>query len=79
MFTILGFVAGFANFFQTFFLNIAGSGLTYRLREQVFESILNQEMGWFDREENSVGALAARLSGDCTSVQGVRNISAIIN
>lgn len=73
MFTILGFVAGFANFFQTFCLSIAGLGLTYRLREQVFEAILNQEMGWFDREENSVGALGARLSGDCTSVQGVRN------
>lgn len=31
---------------------------------------MNQEMGWFDRKENSIGALSARLSGDAASVQG---------
>jgi len=31
---------------------------------------MHQEMGWFDRKENSIGALSARLAGDAASVQG---------
>lgn len=27
-------------------------------------------MAWFDRKENSVGALSARLAGDASGVQG---------
>ncbi|EDW30066.1 GL22524 [Drosophila persimilis] len=37
---------------------------------RTFSSIMQQEMGWFDRKDNSIGALSARLSGDAASVQG---------
>jgi hypothetical protein len=33
--------------------------------------MLQQEIGWFDEEKNSVGTLCARLSGDAASVEGV--------
>lgn len=36
-----------------------------------FASMLKQECGWFDDQNNSVGALSARLSGDAAHVQGV--------
>lgn len=35
-----------------------------------FSSMLKQEMGWFDDDHNSVGALSVRLTGDAASVQG---------
>lgn len=38
----------------------------------MFASMLRQEMGWFDRKENGVGALCAQLSGEAASVQGVK-------
>lgn len=69
-FILLGLMAGLATFLQTFMFNTAGSRLTCRLREETFQASLKQEMGWFDQPENSVGALGARLSGDCASVQG---------
>lgn len=50
---------------------IAGEKLTQRLRSKIFRCILQQEMGWFDRKENGVGALCAKLSGEAASVQGV--------
>lgn len=50
---------------------IAGEKLTMRLRTKMFISMLQQEMGWFDRKENGVGALCARLSGEAAQVQGV--------
>lgn len=70
MFLILGIVVGFAAFAQSFSFSVAGESLTSRLRGLTFQAILKQEIGWFDRETNSVGALCARLSGDAASVQG---------
>ena len=70
-FVILGILAGVATFLQTFMFNVTGVRLTYRLRENVFASVIRQDMGWFDSPKNSVGALSARLSGDCAAVQGV--------
>jgi ATP-binding cassette, subfamily B (MDR/TAP), member 1 len=52
-------------------LNRAGVKMTMRLREQTFAAMLRQEVGWFDDQKNSTGALCARLSGDAASVQGV--------
>lgn len=52
-------------------LGIAAEKLTMRVRHLLFEKILNQECGWFDRRENGVGAICAKLSSDAASVQGV--------
>lgn len=51
---------------------VAGEKLTMRLRHLMFEAMLRQEIGWFDRKENGVGSLCAKLSGEAASVQGVR-------
>ncbi|KAF7843639.1 ABC transporter B family member 19-like [Senna tora] len=45
----------------------AGSKLTMRVRALLFRSILKQEPGWFDFEDNSTGVLVSRLSIDCIS------------
>lgn len=70
LFIVLGIVTGLGTFFQTYMFNIAGVRLTSRLRQKVFSAMMYQEMGWFDRAKNSVGALCVRLAGDCASVQG---------
>lgn len=49
----------------------AGANLTIRVRDLLFQSILNQEPGWFDLEENSTGVLVPRLSIGCTSFRSV--------
>ncbi|XP_022642083.1 ABC transporter B family member 19 [Vigna radiata var. radiata] len=49
----------------------AGSKLTQRVRYILFQSILKQEPGWFDFEENSTGVLVSRLSLDCVSFRSV--------
>lgn len=58
-------------FLQIHALNIAGEKLTRRVRNNMFKAILRQELGWFDKKENSVGAICARLSTDATHIQGV--------
>jgi hypothetical protein len=36
----------------------------------VLQAILRQEIGWFDRDANSSGALSLLLSNDATHVRG---------
>lgn len=69
----LGIYTGIGTFLLTYMFNISGVRLTARLREMTFKAMLRQEIGWYDEAKNSVGALCARLSGDCANVQGVNN------
>ena len=36
--------------------------------------MLRQEIGWYDEERNSTGALTTRLANDAGQVQGVKAI-----
>ncbi|KAL6285341.1 hypothetical protein ACE6H2_009731 [Prunus campanulata] len=49
----------------------AGTKLTMRVRNLLFRSILKQEPGWFDSEENSKAVLVSRLSIDSVSFRSV--------
>ena len=70
LFLVIGVVTGLTSFIQTWALTVASENLTSRLRVKAFEAILNQEIGWFDEDANSVGVLCTRLSADASSVQG---------
>lgn len=58
-------------FLQTVFFTVSGEYLTSRLRSRSFKAMLRQEIGWFDDERNSTGALTTRLANDAGQVQGV--------
>ncbi|CAH1380444.1 unnamed protein product [Tenebrio molitor] len=73
-FVIIGITIGVATFFQMYFFAIAGEKLTKRVRGNMFRAMLSQEMAWFDRKDNGVGALCAKLSGEAASVQGAAGI-----
>ena len=63
---------------QIAMLSAAAEGLTLRLRKMVFESMLNQEMAWFDDPKNSTGALCTRISHDTGAVSGVSIIHYVL-
>ncbi|CAF3578064.1 unnamed protein product [Rotaria socialis] len=48
---------------------IAGSQLTQRIRSKAFGCFLRQEVAYFDRSENTSGAISVRLSFDAVAVQ----------
>ncbi|MCO5550177.1 hypothetical protein L7F22_003659 [Adiantum nelumboides] len=54
---------------QYYYFGIMGENLTSRVRKMMLSAILRNEVGWFDREENSSARLAARLSTDATNVR----------
>lgn len=45
--------------------------LIYRVRDQAFRTMLRQEIGFFDKEENSSGALTSFLSTGTTNLAGL--------
>ena len=77
----LGIVSvGMASFLSTAvqgcMFGISGGNLVERVRIKMFESMLRQEIGWFDRDENSTGALCSRLSSGAQAVLGVTGSNA---
>ncbi|XP_026751767.1 multidrug resistance protein homolog 49-like isoform X2 [Galleria mellonella] len=70
LFLIVGVMTGLGIFFQIFIFNLTGVRLTARLRVAAFETMLKQEIGWFDDPSNGIGALCSRLAADAAAVQG---------
>lgn len=67
----IGIMAGLGTMLQSYMFTTAGVKMTTRLRQTAFKTIMSQEVAFFDDERNAVGALCARLAGDCSNVQGV--------
>ncbi|XP_039953591.1 multidrug resistance protein homolog 49 isoform X1 [Bactrocera tryoni] len=67
---VIGVISGVSSLLQTYMFTIAGAKMTSRLRHEAFKAIISQEVAYFDDQRNSVGALCARLAGDCSNVQG---------
>ena len=55
---------------QGLVFSYAGSKLVERVRRMMFEAMLQQDIGWFDEEKNSTGALCSRLSSSAEAVSG---------
>ncbi|KAI5641363.1 ABC transporter transmembrane region domain-containing protein [Phthorimaea operculella] len=70
MFVLVAAVAGTSMCLQGYSFTHAGLKMTSRLRQQYFGGLLRQEIGFFDKASNTVGAMCARLSGDAAEVQG---------
>ncbi|XP_034108471.1 multidrug resistance protein homolog 49 [Drosophila albomicans] len=66
----IGLMAGLGTMLQSYLFTTAGVKMTSRLRQTAFKTIMSQEIAFFDDDKNSVGALCARLAGDCSNVQG---------
>ncbi|CAH8583452.1 unnamed protein product [Schistosoma rodhaini] len=64
----LGFIQLFIGATQGYLFGVAAERLTKRLRSNLFDSMLKQEIGWFDRSDNRPGALTAFLSTDASKV-----------
>ncbi|KAL5722395.1 ABC-type xenobiotic transporter [Ranunculus cassubicifolius] len=48
-----------------------GEFLTKRIRERMLSKILTFEIGWFDQDENSSGAICSRLAKDASVVRSL--------
>ena len=74
LFVGLGVISFCAMFIQGFFFAWSGESLTKRLRSRAFDSLLRQEIAYFDDATNNTGALCTRLATEASAVQGASGI-----
>ena len=68
MYIVIAVCAALFIFLKIRHFRIIGSYLECQMRKLVINKYLNMHMGYFDREENSPGALLAKLSIDTTQL-----------
>ena len=74
MFLVLGGTIGVGFALEMLFLSISGEKLTERLRYSCFESIIGQDIEFFDKADNSTGSLTAKLAKDAALIQGATGV-----
>jgi ATP-binding cassette subfamily B (MDR/TAP) protein 1 len=68
IFVALAVLSFLINIGQHYNFGAMGEYLTKRVREQMLAKILTFEIGWFDRDENSSGAICSQLAKDANVV-----------
>ncbi|KAK9456374.1 P-loop containing nucleoside triphosphate hydrolase protein [Dipodascopsis uninucleata] len=68
---LLAVVEGFAHIICVGSLGFVGQRLIHRIRYESFRQMLRQDISYFDRQENTTGALTSTLSKDAQSVEGL--------
>ncbi|CAL4975976.1 unnamed protein product [Urochloa decumbens] len=69
MFVVLGACAFVLIPVEYFLFGLAGGKLVERVRSLTFQSVMRQEINWFDKPEHSSGSIGARLSTDALNVK----------
>ncbi len=70
-FFILALYAGASLCLQNYFFYGIGEIMTNQYRKEIYEKFLNFHMGFYDKKENSPGALLTKLSSDTTKITGI--------
>ncbi|CAL9064219.1 putative multidrug resistance protein [Musa acuminata AAA Group] len=71
VFLALSIFSLFINIGQHYNFGAMGEYLTKRLRERMLSKTLTFEVAWFDQDENSTGAVCARLAKDANVVRSL--------
>lgn len=68
LFVVLGVFAFLGFALQVISFEVAGAKYTRVLRSRLFKAYMEQEIGFFDQDENNVGSLTAKLAIDANCV-----------
>jgi ATP-binding cassette subfamily B (MDR/TAP) protein 1 len=71
MYLMLAFVMLIANASHAWAFGYCQEAIIHRARLLAFRTMLRQEIGWFDREENTSGGLTSFLSSSVTDLAGL--------
>ncbi|KAF9238097.1 P-loop containing nucleoside triphosphate hydrolase protein [Melanogaster broomeanus] len=74
-FFIIAILSSIVYALQIYYLASSASILTSKLRSLGFKSLLRQDIGFFDKDENSTGALTANLSDNPQKIDGLAGIT----
>ncbi|KAF7830827.1 ABC transporter B family member 19-like [Senna tora] len=65
----IGLLSLFSHTLQHYFFGVIGEKAMGNLRRAIYSGVLRNEVGWFDKPENSVGSLTSRIMSDTAMVK----------
>ncbi|CAM8944854.1 unnamed protein product [Rhodiola kirilowii] len=71
VFASIGFLSLISHIMQHYMFGVIGEKAMTNLRRALYEGILRNEVGWFERPENSIGLLTSRIMNDTSMVKTV--------
>ncbi|KAK3121040.1 hypothetical protein QOZ80_8BG0645170 [Eleusine coracana subsp. coracana] len=71
IFFTAGMVTMISNIFQHYIYGVVGEKAMKKLREAIFSAVLRNELGWFEKPENGVGFLTARIISNTSTVKTI--------
>ncbi|KAG1885118.1 P-loop containing nucleoside triphosphate hydrolase protein [Suillus subluteus] len=74
-FFIIAILSAMSIGFQNFYFASSAAILTAKLRSICFKAILRQDVEYFDKEENSTGALTSNLSENPQKINGLAGVT----
>ncbi|KAJ1303401.1 hypothetical protein OPQ81_011593 [Rhizoctonia solani] len=74
-FFVIAIVSAIAIAVQNLVFGMTASRLTSKLRSLSFRAILRQDIGWFDEDKHSTGALTSTLSDNPQKVNGLAGVT----
>ena len=75
MLTGLAIVSGVGAFWQQYSFHRLGASATLKVRELLYEKILQKDIGWFDERDNASGVLTNTMAQDTSIINGVSSES----
>ncbi|PYH88140.1 multidrug resistance protein 1, 2, 3 [Aspergillus ellipticus CBS 707.79] len=75
MFLMMGSVTLCVYSFQGTLFAYSSEKMIYRARSQAFRAMLQQDISFFDREENTTGALTSTLSAETKQLAGISGVT----
>ncbi|XAR71553.1 hypothetical protein NMG60_11017888 [Bertholletia excelsa] len=71
IFSSIGLLSLFSHTLQHYFFGRIGQKAMTNLRQALYSAVLRNELAWFEKPENSVGSLTARIINDTTVVKTI--------
>jgi ATP-binding cassette subfamily B (MDR/TAP) protein 1 len=68
---VSAFAAFVCGFLQILSFGIVGENVALRLRQQLYFTILQKHIGWFDSKDNTPGILSSTMATDVQTINGV--------
>ncbi|KAI9218474.1 P-glycoprotein [Blastocladiella britannica] len=69
LFVGIAVIAGLSNYIQVMCFTVSGEAIVKKVRNLAFSALVRQEQAFYDRKENSVGALAGKLAVDSALIR----------
>ncbi|KAI9217023.1 P-glycoprotein, partial [Blastocladiella britannica] len=69
IFLLIAVIAGISNYIQVMCFTVSGEAIVKKVRGYAFRALLRQEQAFYDRKENSIGALAGKLATESAMIR----------